>query len=70
MLTVDVDFPAGSFAGTTADVSLIINDDCRIEDTETFSLSTVDSALYTTGLVSSRDVSISDDDCKLEICFL
>ena len=70
MLIVDVDFPAGSSAGTTVVVSLSINDDCHIEDTETFSLSIVDSALYTTGTVSSRNVSISDNDCKLEICFL
>ena len=70
MLTLDVDFPAGSSAGSTVALALTINDDCRIEDTETFSLSIVDSALYTTGDVSSRNVSISDNDCKLEICFL
>ena len=70
MLIIDVDFPAGSPAGSTVALSLTINDDCRIEDTETFGLSIVDSALYTTGTVSSRNASIFDNDCKLEILIL
>ena len=67
LLVIDVDFMMGAVSGSTVALSLTINDDCRIEYTETFFLSIADNPLYTTGTISSNDVSIMDDDCKLTI---